>query len=129
VVDKHPRLSADYVAAEVSHLQREIQEKQRRYRQDRPLSDLRGRTVLLVDDGMATGSTMLGAISVVRAQGAKQIIVAVPVASEEAYRRVAQQVDRVYCLATPEPFRAVGQFYEDFRQVRDEEVISWLSVG
>ena len=127
-VDQQQRLPPAYIQTEVKRLQREIQKKCQRYRHHLPPPNLRDKTVLLVDDGMATGSTMLGAICMVRSQGAKQIIVAVPVASKEAYRRIAQRVDRVYCLATPEPFEAVGSFYEDFRPVTDEEVVAHLRV-
>ncbi|MEO0332206.1 MAG: phosphoribosyltransferase family protein, partial [Bacteroidota bacterium] len=93
---------------------------------EREPTDLRRKTVLLLDDGMATGSTMLGAIDLVRNQRAKQIIVAVPIASEEAYRKAARKADQVVCLATPQSFGAVGEYYRDFSQVSDQEVTDIL---
>lgn len=126
VVNKHELIPENYVATEVARLQREIRQKYQMYQSGRKPIDPKQKTALLVDDGMATGSTMLGAIDLVRGQGAKQIIVAVPVASEEAYRKTARKADQTFCLATPKPFGAVGEFYQDFRPVSDQEVIELL---
>ncbi|MEO0341639.1 MAG: phosphoribosyltransferase family protein, partial [Bacteroidota bacterium] len=93
VVNKHELIPENYVATEVARLQREIRQKYQMYQSGRKPIDPKQKTALLVDDGMATGSTMLGAIDLVRGQGAKQIIVAVPVASEEAYRKTARKAD------------------------------------
>ncbi len=126
VINKHELLPEDYVTTEVARLQREIQQKYEVYQRGREPIDPKKKTVLLVDDGMATGSTMLGAIDLVRGQGAKQIIVAIPVASGEAYRKAARKADQLLCLATPKSFGAVGQYYQDFGQVSDQEVIDLL---
>lgn len=100
----------------------ELDRRERAYRGDRPPLDLRDRTVILVDDGLATGSTMRAAIEAVRLQRPNRILVAVPTAAPstcQAFRRIA---DDVICLITPEPFQAVGLWYEDFAQTTDEEV-------
>lgn len=110
-------------------IQAEVTEAQRRvqlYRGDRAPLQLPGKTAVLVDDGIATGLTMLAAIQSARKRGAKKIIVAVPVAAKDSIASIQSQADEVICLATPEPFYAVGQWYEEFDQVSDEEVIARL---
>jgi len=96
--------------------QREIQRRERLYRGNLPPLPIEGRTVILVDDGLATGASMLAAVQALRAQQPKRIIVAVPVASKEACEEFRQHVDDVVCAFTPEPFHAVGIWYEDFSQ-------------
>ncbi|MCU1335606.1 MAG: putative phosphoribosyl transferase [Bryobacterales bacterium] len=100
----------------------EIERRERLYRGDRPPLPVAGRTVILVDDGLATGATMLAAARAVRAQAPKKIIVAVPVASREACEELRRQVDEAVCAETPDPFYAVGAWYEDFSQTSDDEV-------
>ena len=99
---------------------------QRRERYGRPPVDAKGRVAILVDDGIATGSTLLAAMRYVRAQQPEKLIVAVGVAPPETAERIGKEADEMVCLQTPESFRAVGQFYENFRQVSDEEVIAEL---
>ena len=101
---------------------RELERREREYRGDRPPIDVRGRTVILIDDGLATGSTMRAAIAALKKEGAKRIVVAVPVAPPETCESLKAQVDDVVCAVTPEPFRAVGLWYRDFSQTTDEEV-------
>jgi predicted phosphoribosyltransferase len=100
----------------------ELRRREELYRGGRPAPDLRARTVILVDDGLATGSTMLVAVRHVRACKPGRIIVAVPVGSEEGCQRIRKEVDDLVCLATPAVFMAVGEWYTDFRQVTDQEV-------
>ncbi|MDK3256854.1 phosphoribosyltransferase [Blastococcus capsensis] len=105
--------------------EREIVELRRReeaYRQGRPASPLAGRPVILVDDGLATGSTMRAAVAAVRRQQPARLTIAVPVASPQACARFTTEVDDVVCLWAPETFSAVGQGYEDFRATTDDEV-------
>jgi predicted phosphoribosyltransferase len=105
----------------------ELERRQHEYRNGRPEPDLRGRTVLLVDDGLATGSTMRAAVTAVRRQGAARVVVAVPVASPQACSEFRLEVDDFVCLLTPEWFAAVGEWYEDFSQTTDEEVRDLLA--
>lgn len=104
----------------------ELMRRERLFREDRPPPEVRGRTVVLVDDGLATGSTMLAAIGALRRLGPARILVAVPVAAPETCRRLAEVVEEMVCLDTPEPFFGVGQFYADFAQTSDDEVRALL---
>jgi predicted phosphoribosyltransferase len=111
---------------------RELQElarRQRLYRGDRPLPDIAGRTVILVDDGLATGATMRAAIAAVRQQQPARIVVAVPTASPDTCEELKAEADDVVCAMTPEPFLAVGHWYEDFTQTTDDEVRELLARG
>jgi predicted phosphoribosyltransferase len=102
--------------------QEELARRERLYRGDRPPPDVRGETVILVDDGLATGATMQAAVKALREQHAKRIVVAVPVAAPESCEQLKEQVDDMICALTPEPFYAVGFWYQDFSQTTDEEV-------
>lgn len=101
---------------------RELQRRDRAYRGDRPLPTVKNSTVILVDDGLATGATMRAAITVLKQEQPQSIIVAIPVAPRAACDELKAEVDKVVCLATPEPFYAIGLWYEDFSQTTDEEV-------
>lgn len=115
-------------AARVERAEREVlEERLRRYRRDRPGVPLRDRTAVLVDDGIATGSTALAACRVARAHGAARVVVAVPVAPPEALELLRREADEVVCLAAPERFGSVGQWYDDFAQTPDEEVAALLA--
>ena len=106
-------------------LARELDELRRReaaYREGRPLPDLKGKTVILVDDGLATGASMQAAARAVRRHDPARIVVAVPVASRATCDQFREEVDEVVCAVTPAPFYAVGNWYEDFSQTSDEEV-------
>jgi predicted phosphoribosyltransferase len=100
----------------------ELARRERAYRGDRPPLDVGGRTVILVDDGLATGATMQAAIEALRQQHPSRIVVAVPTASPEACEALKTQVDEVVCAVTPEPFYAVGLWYDDFSETTDDEV-------
>lgn len=100
----------------------ELERRDRLYRRDRPPVEMSGRVVVLVDDGLATGSTMRAAIGAVRTTGPKRLIVAVPVAPADTCEELRAEVDEVHCLTTPEPFYAVGPWYADFTPTTDEEV-------
>jgi predicted phosphoribosyltransferase len=107
----------------------ELKRREQLYRGNRPPPDVRGQTVILVDDGLATGSTMLAAVRALREQGPARIVVAVPVASPDTCEMLRAYVDEVVCAATPEPFYAVGFWYQDFAQTTDEEVRELLSLA
>jgi putative phosphoribosyl transferase len=109
---------------------REEQERLRRereYRGDRPAPEVRGRTVILVDDGLATGSTMRAAVAALKKLQPAKIVVAVPVAVRSTCEELAEEVDEVVCARTPEPFYGVGEWYADFSQTTDEEVRELLA--
>ena len=109
---------------------RELAELARReqiYRDGRTAPDIGGRTVILVDDGLATGATMRAAVAALRQLGAAKIVVAVPVGAADTCREIEQEVDETVCAMAPEWFQAVGQFYEDFSQTSDDEVRELLA--
>ena len=105
----------------------ELQRRERDYRGDRPAPEVRGRTVILVDDGLATGATMRAAAAALRQQGAAKIIVAVPVGAPSTCHEIKSVAEAVVCLQTPGSFMGVGQYYEDFSQTSDEEVRELLA--
>lgn len=110
--------------------QREIAELERReqeYRAGRPAPELRNKTVILIDDGLATGATMRAAVKALRQRGAAKIVVAVPVGPPDTCREFEDVADEVVCASAPESFQAVGQYYEDFSQTSDEEVRDLLA--
>jgi putative phosphoribosyl transferase len=100
----------------------ELERRERLYRDDRPFPAIEDRVVILVDDGLATGSTMRAAVAALRKKGPSKIVVAVPVGARETCTSMTGLVDEVICLETPEPFYAVGLWYEDFTQTDDGEV-------
>ena len=126
VLDEELIRLARVTPAEVSRVttaeQAELERRERRYRADRPFPDLRGKTAVLVDDGLATGSTMRAAVTALRIEGPTRIVVAVPVAAVETRDALKTLADDVICAATPEPFHAVGLWYDDFSQTTDDEV-------
>ena len=118
----------DYVIDAVAAWeQQELTRRERVYRDDRPQPNVQGRTVILVDDGLATGATMLAAIKALRQQQPARIVVAVPTASPETCSEMRSEADDVVCAITPEPFYSVGLWYDDFSQTTDEEVRELLA--
>jgi len=120
-------LSPEVIEEIVTREQHEIERRSRLYRGTRSLVDIQNREVILVDDGLATGSTMLVAVRALRQQKAERIIVGVPVGPSETCDALRREADEVVCLSSPEPFYSVGGWYEDFRQVTDGEVQQALS--
>ena len=113
----------DYVIdAVAAREQRELERRQRAYRDDRPTPDVKDRVVILIDDGLATGSSMRAAAASLRLQKPRRIVVAVPVSSPETCEEFRSEVDEIVCAVTPERFQGVGLWYEDFSQTTDEEV-------
>lgn len=124
LVDLYP----GYVAEERRHQMDEIDRRRQLFRAARPPARVTGRSVIVTDDGIATGSTMIAALQAVKSQSQKprELIVAVPVASPDRLQEIRRWCDDVVCLLTPEDFWAIGQFYEDFSQVEDDDVVSIL---
>jgi predicted phosphoribosyltransferase len=114
-----PAAAIDAVAAEE---QRELERREQAYREGRPPAPVAGRIVILVDDGLATGSTMRAGVKAIRQLNPARVVVAVPVGAPDTCRELTQEADEVLCARMPRPFSAVGQWYVDFEQTTDEEV-------
>ena len=111
----------------VKREQEELRRRERLYRGERPLPDLRGKIVILVDDGLATGSTMRSAVAAIKQQSPAHVIVAAPVAARSTCEELEHVADKVVCAVTPFPFYAVGQWYDDFGETSDQEVHQLLA--
>jgi putative phosphoribosyl transferase len=123
------QISQSAIDAVTAREQEELERRERLYRGDRPPLILSKRIVILVDDGLATGSTMRAAAIAVKHQDPARVVVAVPVAAPETCAEFRAEVDEVVCVATPEPFRAVGLWYQDFGQTTDHEVHALLEAA
>src|SRR5262249_13628827 len=120
-------ISQQVIDTVVAREEQELERREREYRDGHPALQVQGRTVILVDDGLATGSSMRVAAKALRNKAAAKIVVAVPVASRSTCAEVETEVDQVVCAATPDPFWAVGQWYRSFSQTSDEEVRELLA--
>jgi predicted phosphoribosyltransferase len=123
---KYLGVSREYIKEETERQKQEIGRRLKLYRQDASYPNLKGLDVIVVDDGIATGSTMKAALASVKNRGAASITVAVPVGPPSTIDELEKMADRVVCLHTPESFQAIGEFYTDFSQTSDEEVIGLL---
>jgi putative phosphoribosyl transferase len=126
VVD-HLKISNEVIEEVTAIEWDELLRREQAYHGDRPALDVRGRTIILVDDGLATGSTMRTAVAALSRQDPRRIVVAVPIASPATCEEFQSEVDEVICARTPEPFYAVGLWYEDFSQTTDDEVRDLLA--
>lgn len=120
-------VSEAYLKEETARQKSEIERRLQSYRHGAPPAELKGATAIVVDDGIATGATVLAALRGVRSSRPARLILAVPVAPPDTLERLTPEADEVICLAAPEPFYAVGQFYRHFEQTADEEVVDLLS--
>lgn len=127
VVNPHIDLPDSYFEEQAQHIRGQLQERYERYKKDTKPVPVKDRPVILVDDGIATGYTVLAAAQLIRKSFPAQVILAVPVASPRALDKIRPYVDDMVCLHAPEQFQAVGQFYEDFSEVSHEEVIRLLA--
>ena len=116
------RIPDDVIDAVTADEQRELVRRERAYRDDLPPPDVQGKTVILVDDGIATGSTMLAAVAALRKLHAGRIVAAAPTVAPSTYYQIEKAADEIVAVIVPEPFRGVGEWYEDFSQTTDEEV-------
>lgn len=120
-------VSERHIQEEIARQRAEIERRMRLYRGDKPFPDLQGRTVIVVDDGIATGNTTLAALRALRKLNPGRLVLAVPVAPSESAAKLRPEVDDLVVLETPEPFFAVGSWYNQFEQTTDEEVIDLLN--
>jgi putative phosphoribosyl transferase len=120
-------ITPQYINAQVRLELEEIDRRRKLYLQDRARAPLEGRTVILVDDGIATGASVRAALRALRRKQPKALILAVPVAPLETIEALEKEVDEVVCLSTPEPFFAIGVHYADFHQISDDEVVRLLA--
>jgi putative phosphoribosyl transferase len=125
-IDRLARVTESEIERATALAAEEMARQERRYRGDRRFPSVEGKTVILVDDGLATGSTMRAAVLALRAQHPAKVVVAVPVGAPETCDALGSVADDVVCVETPEPFRAVGLWYEDFSQTTDDEVHALL---
>lgn len=121
------RIPAQVVEAVATREQRELERRERLYRDGRPAPDVKGHTVILIDDGLATGATMRAALQALRQRGPARLIVAVPVAAPSTCLELRSEADDVICARTPDPFFGVGWWYQNFEQTSDEEVHNLLA--
>lgn len=122
----HENISESYIQHELATIRTRLKEMYKRFMGDDQPQQLEGKTVIVIDDGIATGNTMLGTVHVLHKGNPGKIIIGVPVASQSAVRKLSKVVDEVVTVLVPEEFYGVGAFYEDFAQVSDEEVMSYL---
>ncbi|HVW07002.1 MAG TPA: phosphoribosyltransferase [Bryobacteraceae bacterium] len=125
----HLKISRAMIDTLTAREQQEVERREHLYRDDRPPLPIANRVVILVDDGLATGATMLAAVRAVKHQHPERLVVAVPVAAPATCHEFRRHVDEMICLHTPEPFHAVGAWYEDFSQTTDAEVRDLLERG
>ncbi|WGQ09858.1 phosphoribosyltransferase family protein [Pedobacter gandavensis] len=124
----HPGdVSEDYIQQELLVIRTRLKEMYKKFMGNKAPENIAGKTVIIIDDGMATGNTMLGTLKLIRKGQPGKIIIGVPVSSKEAVEKLSKEVNEVVVLLTPEAFYGVGAFYEDFNQISDEEVTFYLS--
>lgn len=128
IIDPEFALRKEYIDAETKRLQTTLKERELRLRGNQPAAELRGQTVIIIDDGIATGNSMLAAVSLVKNQHPSKIIVAVPVASPRSLSKIEKIADEVICLHAPQDFIAVANYYNDFSEVNDDEVSTTLQL-
>lgn len=125
-IEPHDDITEFYIKQEVERIRTRLKEMYKRFMGDREPESLEGRTVIVIDDGIATGNTLMGTVNVLRKSKPGKIVIGVPVASKSAIQKLSKEVDEVVALLIPEEFYGVGAFYEDFEQVSDEEVMLYL---
>ena len=122
----HENVTEDYIEQELHRVRSRLKEMYIRFMGDKEPENLKGKTVIVIDDGIATGNTLLGTVNVLRKSNPGKIVIGVPVASKSAVQKLSKEVDEVVAVLIPEEFYGVGAFYEDFKQVSDEEVMFYL---
>lgn len=125
-VTPHEGVSEEYIASEVQKIRMKLHQMYRKFMEDKRPVSIKGKTVIVIDDGIATGSTLLATVRMLRKQEPQKIVIAVPVASINAVRKLSKEVDDIVVVFIPPVFSGVGAFYDDFEQVTDDEVIYYL---
>lgn len=123
IIDKQCQVDHDYIQNETEKIRALLRNREKIYNTGRPSASIRNKVLILVDDGIATGHTMLAAVQELKRQNPARLILAVPVASAQALRILSDEVDEIICLHSPDDFLAVGEFYEDFSPISDEEAM------
>jgi len=123
----HENVSEDYIQEELKRVRAKLKNMYTKFMGNKEPEDLKGKTVIVIDDGIATGNTLLGTINVLRKSNPAKIVIGVPVASKSAFEKLSKEVDEVIAVLVPELFYGVGAFYKDFEQVNDEEVLFYLN--
>jgi predicted phosphoribosyltransferase len=126
IIEETQGISPEYIDEEVMNIHSQLKERYRKFMADKQPIDITGKIVIVVDDGVATGRTILATLQMLRRKNPRKLIVAVPVSSVDAAERIGKEVDEFVCLQTPFPFLGVGRFYQDFSQTTDQEVINLL---
>lgn len=127
IIEETKGVPEQYIREETQRIRVQLEERYKKFMGNKMPVDIKGKIVIIVDDGVATGRTILSAIKILRSKELEKIVVAVPVAPEESSKRIKLLVDDFICLHTPYPFYGVGNFYDDFTQVEDEEVLQLLN--
>ena len=125
----HDDVSDSYIEDEVKRVRERLVEMQKKFMGERKPSDLRGKTLIVIDDGIATGNTLMATVQILKKDQPGKIIIAVPVISRSAFEKLSREADEVIALSIPETFYGVGAFYEDFTQLTDGEVVRYLGVN
>jgi len=126
IIDETLKIPQEYISSEVQKIRESLKERYRMFMGDHPPADIKNKTVIIIDDGIATGNTILSAIQMLRQKNPKKIVVAVPVAPPHTASKIRRKVDDLICLFTPETFIGVSYHYHDFSEVSDEEVIQLI---
>lgn len=125
----HDDVSDSYIEDEVKRVRERLVEMQKKFMGERKPSDLREKTLIVIDDGIATGNTLMATVQILKKDQPGKIIIAVPVISRSAFEKLSREADEVIALSIPETFYGVGAFYEDFTQLTDGEVVRYLGVN
>jgi putative phosphoribosyl transferase len=126
IIEETENVPPEYIKEKTAEIHEQLKKRYKDFMGEKAPLDLKGKVVIVVDDGIATGRTILATIKMLRSKDPQKLVVAVPVASTEAAERISKEVDDFVCLYTPVPFFGVGRFYKDFSQTTDEEVINLL---
>ena len=126
ILEEMKDIPEEYLEKETTRIRQQLKEQYQKFMGRNEPADIRGKIVIVVDDGIATGRTIFATLKMLRSKQPRKLIVAVPVASVQAVERIQKEVDELICLYTPSPFFGIGRFYQDFSQVEDEEVTALL---